>query len=150
MARTEVRQPVTLPPVAPIDYTDAQACPRCLPLSIGTEDKVGGLWVDMVQPLPKVAPPLARDGSGPCCYDCASADGLNGLILPGRHHKIDTTDFLMARIAVGNDRLEAMRLPGVPMGLRYDGLIRDSHPDDLQRHYAWLDSLPYFAHREDW
>lgn len=149
MSPPAVRQPVTLPPVAPLDYENAEPCPRRLPLSIGSGDAAGGLWVEMIQPLPKQVPPLARDGSGPCCYDCASADGLNGLVLPGKYAKIDTTYFLMARVAVGNDRMEALRLPGIPMGLRYDGLIRDSHPDDLHAHYAWLDRLPYFSHRRE-
>ena len=34
----------------------------------------------MVQPLAKLAPALARDGSGPCCHDCQAADTLHQLL----------------------------------------------------------------------
>lgn len=132
-----------------IDYDGAEACPRCLPLTM-----FGALRVEMVMPLPKgdgVAP-HARDGSGPCCFDCAAADGLWRAVLPGKYAPIserrgerpDAGWFLMARIAVGNDRAEQMRLPGCPMGLVYFGLVNPSRPGDLDRHYAWLNSLPYF------
>ena len=50
----------------------------------------------------------------------------------------------MARIAVGNDRQEQYRLPGVPMGLAMDGQIRKSKPGDLEDQHAWLDRMQWF------
>ena len=137
-----------------IDYDGADACQRCLPLSM-----FGALRVEMVMPLPKgdgIAP-LARDGSGPCCFDCAAADSLWRVILPpGRHMQLNDVDrrdgatwFRMARVAVGNDRAEQMRMPGLPAGLVYAGLLSPSRPGDLDRHYRWLESLPYFTREDD-
>ena len=50
--------------------------------------------------------------------------------------------WVMARVAVGNDRLEQYRLPGVPMGLAHPSfnLVRTSMPGDLQEIHAWLDA----------
>jgi hypothetical protein len=82
--------------------------------------------------------PLARDGSGKSCHDCASADGLMAYSKKG-------LDFLMARIAVGNDRQEQYRLPGISMGLVAEGLMRASKEGDFQRHLAWLDEHRWFG-----
>lgn len=137
----------TLVPPREIEFT-GPACPRCLALSIG-----GEVWPDMVMPLPQTdAPPLARDGSGPCCYDCAAADGLFRAVLgaPSKYDSLvraatyDQTWFVMARVAVGNDRLEQERLPGMPMGLVYFGLLAPSRRGDLQKHLDWLRDLGYF------
>jgi hypothetical protein len=73
---------------------------------------------------------LARDGSGLCCVDCASADTLRALARG--------MTFSMARVAVGNDRNEQLRLPGVRIGLAHTGLIKMSAPGDLERHLGWL------------
>lgn len=136
----------TLVPAREIDWT-APPCQRCLGLSIG-----GKVWPDMVMPLPQgdAVAPLARDGSGPCCFDCAAADGLFRAVLQGKHAHLgeastfDQTWFTMARVAVGNDRLEQERLPGIPMGLVYYGLVAPSQPGDLEQHHAWLASLGLF------
>lgn len=49
-----------------------EPCPRCLELA-----RAGRIRVETVQRLPVGAhAPVARDGSGKCCFDCASADGL--------------------------------------------------------------------------
>jgi hypothetical protein len=52
--------------------------------------------------------------------------------------------FEMARIAVGNERQEQYRLPGVPMGLVKDGLVRASKVGDLKAQHAWLDRMRWF------
>jgi hypothetical protein len=55
----------------------------------------------------------------------------------------------MARIAVGNDRQEQYRLPGVPLGLVAQHYVRPSKAGDLKRHHAWLDAHRWFGLRED-
>lgn len=137
--------------IAPRDIVfEGEACPRCLAPTIG-----GALWPEMVMPLPQDAPPLARDGSGPCCHDCAAADGLNAIALPGKYEHLQHGDpetrtwWLMARVAVGNDRIEQLRLPGAPMGLVFYGLMAPSKRGDYEAHRAWLDSLGYFIDADD-
>lgn len=108
----------------------ALPCPRCLPLARKDE-----IRVEMVQPLPNgTLAPLARDGSGKCCYDCAAADGITSAGI----------SFVAARIAVGNDRQYQYRLPGVPMGLVQAGRMRRSEPGDLEKHHAWLNENNWF------
>jgi hypothetical protein len=135
-----------------INFT-GPACPRCLMLSMGED-----VWPEMVMPLPPGAEaPLARDGSGPCCHDCAAADSLWDIVLPGKYAHLSErratrerdTWFAMARIAVGNDRMEQMRLPGAPMGLVWFGLTAPSKPGDLHAHAQWLESLGYFTRDDD-
>lgn len=77
---------------------------------------------------------LARDGSGPCCIDCETADLLQ------QHVSLPT--FAMARVAVGNARQEHLRLGGGPpeYGL---GIPLKDHTRSLDDHHAWLDvSIP--------
>lgn len=104
-------------------------CPRCLALV-----RDGKIRAETVQRLPAGVgmAPIARDGSGKCCFDCAAADGITGRM---------GLDFLMARIAVGNDRQEKYRLPGVRMGLNQ---VRLSAPGDLKNQHAWLDRMNWF------
>jgi hypothetical protein len=113
-------------------------CPRCLRLAIA-----GGIDVETVQRLPAAigAAPLARDGSGKCCYDCASADVL--MRWPGG------MDFRMARIAVSNERQEHYRLPGARIGLVAMGLARPSAKGDLEDQHRWLDRFNWFGIGED-
>ena len=105
-------------------------CPRCLDLAIDHE-----IRGETVQPLPEGAwAPMARDGSGKCCFDCAAADTLQSAgALP---------DFRACRIAVGNDRQEHLRLPvGIKMGLVKAGYVRAEPcgPKAFQAHLKWLD-----------
>lgn len=81
--------------------------------------------------------PLADDRSGRCCHDCASAD----LIL--RYDLLPYWE--MARIAVGNDRQEQLRLPGIPKGLVAMGIMRPSQPGAFKAHHAWLDLHEWFG-----
>ena len=105
-------------------------CLRCVGLA-----RDGAIRGETIQPLPQGAwAPLARDGSGPCCFDCAAADGLMGTE--------QYLDFTMARIAIGNDRQEQLRLPGVALGLR---LLRPNLAGDLERHHAWLNTHDWFG-----
>ena len=107
-------------------------CPRCLALAM---DRL--IRPETVQRLPKgigVAP-VARDGSGKCCFDCASADALTC--------RMGLT-FAMARIAVGNDRQEQYRLPGAPMGLVGQRIVRPSVKGDLEDQHAWLERMYWF------
>lgn len=114
------------------ELTD-RACPRCLALALARQ-----IRAETVQRLPAGArAPLARDGSGKCCYDCASADTI--MFGPAG------IDFVMARIAVGNDRQEQYRLPGAPMGLVYAGYVRPSKPGDLEAQHAWLERENWFG-----
>src|SRR5688572_21996790 len=100
-------------------------CPRC----VDAMETFNGIIVEMIQPLPSSAPPLARDGTGPCCRDCAAADALVPWVHP---------QWVSCRIATGNDRMEQIRLPGAPMGLVAAGFMRANEEGDLERHHAWL------------
>lgn len=89
-------------------------------------------------PLPP-APPTSkrRERPEPICHDCQSAETLVRLGFVPK--------FTMARIAVGNDRQEQFRLPGVPMGLVQAGLVRPSAKGDFERQLAWLDAYDHFG-----
>ena len=92
------------------EITGTKPCPKCVKLSDN-----GDLDHEAIMPLGKLAPALSIDGSGPCCPDCQAAENIVKFgILP---------EFLMARVAVGNDRLEHFRLP---KGTRL-GLVASSH-----------------------
>jgi hypothetical protein len=56
--------------------------------------------------------------------------------------------FVAARIAVGNERQEQYRLPGVPMGLVAAGYVRPSAPGDFERQLRWLDEHHWWGIRE--
>ena len=103
-----------------------EPCPRCL----GAIER-GIMHVQAVQRLPEGPfAPLALDGSGKCCWDCASADTLVRMkILPR---------WGMARTAVSNDRMEQYRLPGAPMGLVQQNLVRPSEDGDFKDQMDWL------------
>lgn len=105
--------------------TDAP-CPRCTKAYLD-----GSITREMIQRLPAGAwAPIAKvPGGGPCCFDCAAADTVKQVAkLPTWGH---------ARTAVGNDREEQLRAPGIPMGLVAMGLMRPSEPGDLERHVKW-------------
>lgn len=110
-------------------------CPRCLALA-----QKGHIRPETVQRMPAgvgVAP-KAHDGSGACCFDCGTADGLKS--------RVGGLTFEMARIAVGNDRQESYRLPGVRMGVVG---IRPSQPGDLDDQHRWLDRMHWFDIEEE-
>lgn len=101
-------------------------CPRCVMAYY-----MGAIRDTMIQRMPAGAyAPLAKvPGGKPCCFDCAAADTVHIFCkLPSWEH---------ARTAVGNDREEQLRLPGVPMGLVAMGFMRPSAPGDLKQHLAW-------------
>jgi hypothetical protein len=107
-------------------------CARCIALA-----REGRIRTETIQRPPRGAfAPLARDGSGPCCLDCASADGLA---------RFQGLSFVAARIAVGNERQEQYRLPGVPMGLVAAGMVRASARGDFEDQLAWLDRNEWFG-----
>lgn len=102
-------------------------CPRCLEAF-----EEGIMRAQAIQRLPEGAfAPLAIDGSGKCCHDCASADTLVRMKLLPR--------WGMARTAVSNDRMEQYRLPGAPMGLVQQGLVRPSEDGDFEDQLEWLE-----------
>lgn len=112
----------------PNKVTEA-ACKRCLTLA-----RAGKIRYETVMFLPEGSwAPEAQDGSGPCCYDCASADGL-------MRFSSGCATFEMARIVVGNDRQRYFRLP-IEMhksyGLAVSGLVRVLDID-LESQHAWL------------
>lgn len=131
---SKVRAPITNHFVQAMAFGEALSddpCPRCFELA-----KARRLRVEPVQRLPLglgVAP-LARDGSGKCCFDCAFADRL---VTSGM-------TFEMSRIAVANCRQEQYRLPGVRMGLVLNGM-RVSKPGDLEDQHAWLNRHDWFG-----
>lgn len=106
-------------------------CPICSPMAPRT------IWWSMVMPLPDgVLAPLSRYEGGSCCHDCAAAETMIGLgIVP---------DFDMARVAVGNDRLESLRLPGGRyFGLILLGIARPSMHGDLGTLLSWQAEMGY-------
>lgn len=119
------------PPPTPPPITNATPCPRCLGLA-----KQAKLRTEMVQPFPEQFAPLAVDRSGKCCYDCASADTLMRFA--------GVPSWEAARIAVGNDRQEQLRLPGALLGLVKARMMRPSQPGDLEKHFAWLEKNQWF------
>lgn len=123
-AKAKAKQPA---PHDPYAIYDDMPCPRCVKLY--DEGRIRG---ETVMPLPQgVWAPLARDGSGPCCFDCASAETLLRMKY--------APDFVAARICVGNDRQEQFRL-AARYGLVGAGLMRPTATDkDLHEHHEWLD-----------
>jgi hypothetical protein len=118
-------------------------CPCCSKL-IGSGTEVEQIRLEMVLPLPERFAPLARtdvkDGketlvkrAEPICYDCAAAEGLMSLTRSERTRQ-GLLDFVMARIAIGGERQEMLRLTGVRMGT---GLARACADGDLNRLRDW-------------
>lgn len=116
-------------------------CPRCLVLA-----QEGEIRPETILPVPQGAfAPEARDGSGKTCFDCASAEALQGM---GVH-----PDFTACRVVVGNDRQENLRLPaGIreKYGLVGKGLVRSCRGDNaLALHHAWLNQyVPWWFDQE--
>ena len=105
-----------------------EPCPSCLRVFFQ-----GPLRREAIQPLPEGAfAPLDMEGNK-WCFDCASANGLTRVS--------STLTWEMARTAVGNDRQEQYRLPGVQMGLVMMGLVRPSKEGDFEQHMEWLDRV---------
>lgn len=101
-----------------------KACPSCIRALFADQ-----IRHEAVQPLPPYAGPLDNEGK-PWCQDCATAEVLR------RIGSVPTWE--MARTAVGNDRQEQYRIPGMPIGLVGRGLMRPNAHGDLARHYEWL------------
>jgi len=132
-----------------------EPCQRCFALWVG-----GHVVAEMVQPLP-TCPSIGLNGERQC-PDCQAAETLLRLGMPikvdlgafmrGDERAIDDywTGFRMARVCTGNDRMEAIRLPGVPMGLIKSGLMRPSAPGDFKKHMKWMDvHMPRAVDTED-
>src|SRR5262245_11921218 len=98
-------------------------CPRCM-----AHYKDGSIFARMVQPLGRRPAMSRRDGSK-ICGDCGKAEALadfTGILDDG-----------MARTAIGNDRDEALRLPGLVRGVM--GVV--AAPGDLDRLTRWQQRL---------
>lgn len=131
--RPLIAHPITLMGMA----HSGTPCPVCSALAPNV------LWYSMVMPLPDgVMAPLSRYQGGHICHDCASAETLIGMeILP---------EFNMARVAVGNDRLESLRLPdGRFFGLVKDGIVRPSRTGDLITLLNWQREMGYPEEEDD-
>ena len=120
-----------------IPLTDTP-CPRCLDLY--KREKIRG---ETVMPMPEGAfAPMEMYEPKKCCRDCAAADTLIRIGLIGKAARDDDSDretaFIMARIAVGNDRQEQLRMPGMPLGLVGQGLVAPCVDGDFDRHHTWL------------
>jgi hypothetical protein len=104
-------------------------CPRCLKLAIE-----GRIRPETVMALPEGAFAPLGHNKQKCCFDCQSADNLVPRHVP---------EFVMARIAVGNDRQEALRLPAElvnAVGLINEGLVKTwPNGGDFDAHIKWLD-----------
>lgn len=106
-------------------------CPSCLASTIRRE---------AVQRLPKGAwAPLGPD-KRPTCHDCAAAGTVLRVGL--------APNWNAARICVANERQEQYRLPGVPMGLVMQGLVRPSEPGDFADQLAWLNTQAFWTAEE--
>lgn len=121
--------------LAPPELT-REPCPTCLPLA-----QAGEIRMETIQRLPEGAwAPLSKKYKGRhICHDCASAEMMVQLV-----EKTGCPTFLMARIAVGNERQEQYRLPGIPMGLVMAGYVRPSEPGDLEEQHKWLNEKNWF------
>lgn len=131
-------------------------CQRCFALWDG-----GHIDAEMVQPLPS-CPSIGLNRERQCS-DCQAAETLLKLgmvatvdlkaFVNGDEKAADDYEsgFQMARICVGNDRMEQYRLPGVPMGLVKMGLVRPNAPGDFDAHLKWMDvHIPgWMTRRED-
>lgn len=116
------------------------ACPTCMGC-LGDEDVPDRIRIETVLPVPKSPrAPMSRffkDKAGKhlyICFDCAAAEALIGFQGMGKDPKMLDTDFLMMRIATGNDRQEKLRLVGVPMGIPF---CRVSESEDLDTLHEW-------------
>lgn len=110
-------------------------CQSCVTLA-----KAGDIRAETIQPLPAGAlAPRGMDGQ-PCCYDCQAAEAVRRI----RY----APSFEAARIAVGNERQEQYRLPGVPMGLVQQGFVRPSKKGDFEKHLKWLEKNNWFGTQE--
>lgn len=113
-------------------------CPRCLDLY--QREKIRG---ETVLPIPQGAfAPFEMHRRVKCCRDCAAADTLIRIGVITRARRDDDADreqaFIMARIVVGNDRQEQLRMPGVPMSLVGRGLVAPCRFGDFEKHHVWL------------
>ena len=120
----------------PVPVTDTP-CPRCYDLYM--RFKIRGETV-MQMPVGACAP-MEMYRPVKCCRDCAAADTVirRGMIGSPRDRDSDReTQFIMARIAVGNDRQLQLRAPGIVQGLVLSNIVTPSAPGDMDKHHAWL------------
>lgn len=111
------------------DRATETPCPICLNLA-----ESGQIRRETVMPLPQFGP-VNRDNQK-CCFDCQSAENLV------KYGMVPT--FLHARIAVGNERQETLRMPiGMAelMGMCSRGLVRSANETQLDHHQEWLDAV---------
>ena len=106
---------------------EGKVCQRCLNLA-----DAGKLRYEALMPLRGGATDAqARDGSGPCCIDCETAELLMSV-------SASALTFPMARIAVANARQEHLRLRGLPPDFGLGVPLKDSNRG-LDEHHDWLD-----------
>ena len=104
-------------------------CPICLNLA-----ETGQIRRETVMPLPQFGP--VNFDNQKCCFDCQSAENLV------KYGMVPT--FLHARIAVGNERQETLRMPiGMAelMGICSRGLLWPANETQLDHHLEWLDAV---------
>lgn len=115
---------------------NASPCNRCKELW-----KKGLINLLTVMPVPESTPPIAHDGTGPCCIDCKAADSLISLGL--------VPSFIPARQAVSDDRHSSFLFPGFKKGLIHHGLVTPCQESDLDVHNAWLDKNGIGSEQEE-
>lgn len=115
-----------------IEHT-GDACPICSGMMTMAHDQ---LRSEMVLPVP--ASPRAPTAKRPgpltrICFDCSAAETVSRLM--------PAMTFAMARVAVGNERQEQLRLPGAAIGLVREGLVRPSATGDMRALVEWRESI---------
>lgn len=104
-----------MPPLLVDEPMSFVPCPRCLAcLDVGVFHSI-----EAVLPLPRF-PSLARDGSGACRRDCEAADLLDRIS--------SALSFTMARSQLPKQGASKFRIPGVPLGLVGDGIVKMQRP----------------------
>lgn len=115
-----------------VDFDTAVPCPKCMRELESPGPSYEGMRGEWVMPLPKFPP--RDENNEQTCRDCDAAWNLV------RMRQVPS--FQPARVAVGNDRQEQIRLPGAPLGLAFYGLIRPNRDGDLLRLLEWQDKFP--------
>jgi hypothetical protein len=115
-------------------YFDDQGRPRQVCPSCEAAWLQGHIRQEAARPLdgrPARDPLSRRDTGDLICQDCAVAETLMGR---------QSLTWTQARVAIGNDRQEQHRLPGVPMGVLLELGGQPGQEGDLEAVYRWLES----------
>lgn len=111
------------------EYLTEEPCVKCLTLH-----GEGAVRRETIQRLPEGAlAPMCPATGARICWDCNAAYTLVKLSIGLTYH--------MARVAVQNCRQEQYRLPGAPLGLVGQGLVKANEPGDFEDQLRWIDEV---------